>query len=123
MHEAKIASLILEKAALKAAQQSANCDVNEIELAVGSFRNVDAESLLFAFNSLKDEYPNFATANLKIQIIEASALCYSNGHLYHVDLHKNVTCPICGSGIGTLESGQELEIRRIKLEARELKNA
>jgi hydrogenase nickel incorporation protein HypA/HybF len=119
MHEAKIASLILQKAAVQAASYEKILKVQKIELAVGKFRNVDVESLQFAFNALKEEFPLLIDAVLDVHEIEAQALCKENGHNYVVDLQKNFACPICGSGVGSLQSGKELEIRKILLETQE----
>lgn len=123
MHEAKIASLILEKARTKVSLYPDASKVRVIELAIGKFRNVDIESLLFAFDSLKTDYSELSQSKLEIDEIEIKAQCQKNGHDYTVELFKNVSCPQCGSGIGALLSGQELEIRKIQLEAQALNHA
>lgn len=115
MHEAKIASLILEKANSKLSEFSNVEEVKCIELMVGRFRNVDTESLNFAFDALKSEKKFFENTVLKIDEIEAVAICENNGHSYVIEFQNGFACPKCGSGIGTLKSGQELEIRKIQL--------
>lgn len=119
MHEAKIASLILQKAALQASSCQNILKVQKIELAVGKFRNVDVESLQFAFNALKEDFPLLIESILEVHEIEPIALCKANGHDYVVDLQKNFACPKCGSGVGSLQSGKELEIQKILLETQE----
>ena len=115
MHEAKIASLILEKADKRLCQFSNIEEVRCIELVVGKFRNIDSESLSFAFDALKGEKKFFEKTILKIEEIDAIALCENNGHAYAIEFRSGFACPICGSGIGSLKSGQELEIRKIQL--------
>ncbi|MDX2108381.1 MAG: hydrogenase maturation nickel metallochaperone HypA [Candidatus Melainabacteria bacterium] len=122
MHEAKIASLILEKASNKLSLFADANEVKSIQLAVGKFRNIDTESLNFAFDALKSENRIFERTTLIIDEIEAIAICQENGHSYRIDFTGGFACPICGGGIGKFESGQELEIRKIQLTSEE-KNA
>ncbi|MCW5821439.1 MAG: hydrogenase maturation nickel metallochaperone HypA [Cyanobacteria bacterium TGS_CYA1] len=122
MHEAKIASLILEKASNKLSLLAYANEVKSIQLAVGKFRNIDTESLSFAFDALKSENRIFERTTLIIDEIEAVAICQKNGHSYSIDFTSGFACPICGGGIGRFESGQELEIRKIQLTSEE-KNA
>lgn len=123
MHEAKIASLILQKAAAKVADYGDNGKVICIQLALGKFRNVDTESLLFAFDSIKGEIKSLSEAVLDIEEIEAKVFCEAAGHGYVLDLQKGVCCPLCGSGVGKFESGQELEIRKVQLTKMEHEDA
>ncbi len=120
MHEAKIASLILEKTAGKVSGYGDGSRVKVIHLAVGKFRNVDIESLQFAFDALKKEIDCLYDALLEIEEIEAVALCDKSKHSYVIELNKGAACPLCGSGVGRFESGQELEIRKIQMESKEL---
>lgn len=123
MHEAKIASLIIDKAAARVANYAANGKVKNIQLALGKFRNVDVESLQFAFNSLKGEIKSLSEAILDIEEIEARVFCQEQKHSYVLDFQKGICCPECGSGVGKFESGQELEIRKIQLTKMEHEDA
>lgn len=115
MHEAKIASLILEKASNKLSEFAYVNEVKSIELVVGKFRNIDIESLNFAFDALKSEKKFFEKTILQIEEIDAIAICEKNGHSYAIDFESGFACPLCGAGIDKLRSGQELEIRKIQL--------
>lgn len=108
MHEATIAQLILlrsiEIASIK------NEPIVSIRIRVGRFRNVDPESLLFAFQSLKREYDPTTNAELSIESVSALARCSIGGHQYHPSADDYYCCTICGGGIGELLNGKELEI-------------
>ncbi|QQR59528.1 MAG: hydrogenase maturation nickel metallochaperone HypA [Candidatus Melainabacteria bacterium] len=119
MHEAKIASLILQKASKQIEPYAKALRVQNIELAVGKFRNVDIESLRFAFNALRSDFSLLSEAVLDITEVDAHAYCAANLHEYLIDCKNNFACPFCGSGVGRVSSGQELEIRKIKLETEE----
>jgi len=115
MHEAKIASLILNKTNERLSGYEDCKRVELIKIAVGKFRNVDNESLQFAFESLKSDFFYLKEAKLEIEEIEIAVLCEKNEHRYIVDFAHEVRCPECGSGVGKFETGQELEIRKIQI--------
>jgi Zn finger protein HypA/HybF involved in hydrogenase expression len=86
------------------------------KIQIGEFRNVDPDSLAFAFDALKSNDPQTQNCQLEIKMISAEAICQSNHHSYHPAEANFYACTICGDGIGKLISGQELEIASIIME-------
>ncbi len=115
MHEATIAESILKIAARKLSENPEADAVGSIELRIGEFRNVEMESLAFAFDSLKGLYKGFGGCMLYCNTVKAAAVCRRFGHKYHPDFSLSYCCPDCGSGIGKLIKGEELEIVKLSL--------
>ena len=120
MHEANIANSILTALTNRLQEvppSSGAAFVTSAKIAVGEFRNVDAECLLFAFDSMKSSFPGLETCRLQICPVDALALCLHNNHQYHPQPNLSYRCGICGSGIGALEKGEELDITSIDIES------
>lgn len=117
MHEAAIAESIIEIALTKLKGTTLTGRVGAVEVSIGEFRNVDAESLLFAFDCIKPIFPALENCHLEICLIEANALCRENDHLYRPSLERAFQCPECGGAIGKLISGQELDIVSVTIES------
>lgn len=141
MHEATVASAILKRALATAetrAQKEKNAvrqsavdeqqlgdsfdffDVIEIVVNVGEFRNVDSESLEFAFSALRKDYSATKNTRLKVRNIPAIAACSVSNHEFHPESSNYFSCTICGGGIGELLSGNELDIVNISMELRQM---
>jgi Zn finger protein HypA/HybF involved in hydrogenase expression len=86
--------------------------VESISVRVGEFRNVDVQSLEFAFDGLKADYIGFGDTRLVVKTIPALAVCQNNEHHYHPRYDNGFRCDVgdCGSGIGLLEEGEELDV-------------
>lgn len=125
MHEATIAQFILEKSRQISRREIAKIDESEeaedqlvianVCIRVGEFRNVELESLVFAFDALKKDDFLTEQASLEIEFIRMVALC-KNGHRYHPDAEDFFACPECNQGIETILEGKELEITNVKME-------
>ena len=75
MHEATIAQSILD---IVAAKLQKNCDANcvkTVAVRIGEFRNVDCDSLSFAFDSLKGLYCGLSDCELSLESIKTLAWC------------------------------------------------
>lgn len=116
MHEATIATDILEHIQERLKQLEGASTAVSVGIRVGEFRNVDPDSLTFAFDRLKRDYPFCQHCKLEIKLIEAVAICQQLEHTYTAKPDFLFCCPTCGSGIGQLLSGEELEIERITAE-------
>jgi Zn finger protein HypA/HybF involved in hydrogenase expression len=127
MHEASIAFAILSKTAEALSRRFAaeldagapiSCQptprVTGINVDIGEFRNVDPESLTFAFDSLRKDLPELEEACLKINFIEARAVCTKN-HEYRPSPASFFACTTCGGGLETMLRGEELNITGIEL--------
>jgi len=113
MHEAAIAQSILQIASerLKLAQGATG--IAAIKVAIGGFRNVEVESLQFAFDNLKDLYEGCCDCRLDAETVPARAICQEEGHCYLPTFENNFRCPECGAGIGNLISGEELNVTKL----------
>ena len=116
MHEASIAHSILQIASSRAARYD-NSNVDIIRIEVGSFRNVDPESLLFAFDSMKQDVKFCQKSSLEIKLVQATAVCQSLAHAYKPDASSAFRCPECNAGMGSLLTGEELSVMSCVLSA------
>lgn len=113
MHEMSIATAILRKVRERLRQLDPSVEVSEVHITVGTFRNVDPESLQFAFDFLKSGYVDCAKSRLVLEVVDARAICREKGHEFRFGPQSSYRCPVCGSQAGELVAGEELEIRRI----------
>jgi Zn finger protein HypA/HybF involved in hydrogenase expression len=116
MHEATIAQSILDILVGRARSQSSTAVVRSAVLRVGAFRNIDPESLLFAFDSLKGIVQPCRNCKLEFDLILLTALCEIEEHLYMPSTEKFFCCTTCGAPMGRILSGNELEVVSVTLE-------
>ena len=109
MHEATIARSILEIAQQRA-DKMPDGRVEKVRVHIGTFRNVDPQSLEFAFDALKTEFERCQGAMLEMELIEAEALCVKRRHHYKPVIQNGFRCQLCGSGISELLRGDELNV-------------
>lgn len=117
MHESAIAHSILEIVSKRLSQTARTKSVRGVHVVVGEFRNVDPESLEFAFDNLRDLHDGCHDCKLTVEVTKSLALCKNNGHIYHPSYNSVFACDKCGSGIGKLLCGEELDVVKIVLEA------
>ncbi len=93
-------------------------DINVIRILidVGEFRNIDPESLEFAFTALRKEFASTRNAKLEIRPVKALAICTIHEHEYHPTPDQYFSCTSCGGGIKKLILGEELNIVSIEIE-------
>jgi hydrogenase nickel insertion protein HypA len=117
MHETSIASSILQLARQKL-QDTPNAQaVTKIVVLAGEFRNVDADSLLSEFDSLKVSFAGCEKCALRVDMVAAEALCADEEHRYHPTYDNEYCCPMCGRGMGRIVHGKELDVLNITLAA------
>lgn len=121
MHEATMAQSILKIVSEKLGRTRNVASATRVQVKAGEFRNVDEESLQFAFDNLKGEYAGAENCALEMEIVSARALCNDGQHEYHPEYDHAYRCKICGSGIGKLLCGEELDVVSISLEIVEQK--
>jgi hydrogenase nickel insertion protein HypA len=115
MHEATIASNILNVVQARL-QRHPSTRARSVTVLVGEFRNVDEEALRFAFDSLKHSIPDCSVCELIVLESRLVARCAQKNHLYEPSPDEYYRCH-CGSGMGTIQKGQELEVIGCTLEA------
>lgn len=109
MHEAALAQIIAQKACDRvSAIQDAEA-VGAVYLRVGEFRNVDPQSLEFAFDNIKVLYDRCQTAELKIETVKPRAICQFS-HVYSACPALQYRCPYCSGAVKKFLNGEELEI-------------
>ncbi len=111
MHETRIARSILEVLAYRMVDTRQPCTSASVNVKVGELRGVSVDGLLFAFDAIKNNYPNCSRCELVAFQLQASARCVG-GHQYHPAMNR-AFCPTCGQGMAELLYGQELEITNI----------
>ncbi|HEY9732580.1 MAG TPA: hydrogenase maturation nickel metallochaperone HypA [Drouetiella sp.] len=116
MHEASIARAILQSATSKLNSTPNAVQLKLVQIEVGEFSNVDSESLQFAFDNMRELFQGASACELQIDAIQAQAICQNHNHLYRPDFEHAFCCTICGSGIGKLLRGEELNIINMRLE-------
>jgi hydrogenase nickel incorporation protein HypA/HybF len=109
MHESSIAHSILEIADEQCSEQGCTA-VDAIRVRLGKATGVMPESLLFAFDALKE--PTVAkNAKLSIEIILVGGTCNECKKEFDVeDAPYIFSCPHCGSASFTVSRGREMEI-------------
>lgn len=118
MHEATIANSILDIVSRRCNELGGR-EVISLNVRIGAFRNVDLESLEFAFDAMKLHYPGFESCALLVEQIEVQALCSLNGHRYSPTFAQSFRCSLCEAGIGVLVAGEELDVTGFRLAERE----
>lgn len=118
MHEATIALAILKRtvAAVERAENVLDMRVTRVVVNVGEFRNVDPESLEFAFTALRNDFEVAKNAELELRRINALASCSTAEHEFHPHPDNYFACTICGGGIMKMIHGEELDIVSIQME-------
>lgn len=116
MHEASIAGAILQSATSKLMATKDAVQLTMIRVEIGEFSNVDSESLQFAFDNMRALYQGAAECELQIDEVRAKAVCQKENHQYHPDFEHAFCCQTCGSGIGKLLCGEELNIVSLRME-------
>ena len=114
MHESSIAHSILEIVDEQCKEK--NCTtVDSITVRLGKATGVMPESLLFAFDALKE--PTVAkNAKLNIEIVPVGGKCRSCGREFDVsDVQFIFSCPLCGSTDFEISRGREMEIDEMEM--------
>lgn len=115
MHEATIAANILDAVSLRL-RQFPNTIATSVNVLIGEFRNVDAESLMFAFDALRDSVRGCEFCELIVEASPLVALCAEHKHRYFPKPDGAFKCQ-CGSGMGEVIHGSELDIVGYALQA------
>ncbi len=117
MHEASIANSILQIVTDKLSTTPHSQAARRVHIIVGAFRNVDLDSLQFAFDNLRGLYHGCVNCELEADMISARAICLEGNHKYSPDFAHAFRCPVCQGPIGKLLCGEELDVITITLEA------
>lgn len=113
MHEAGIASNVLEIAEEEARKRGAR-SIRLVKMRVGEFSGIVADSLEFAFDALKVE-TMASQARLEIEHIPLVAWCSHCQTTRQPESNLVLWCPRCSLPL-EVTSGQELDVEYIEIE-------
>jgi len=109
MHESSIAHSILEIIDEQCAENECTV-VDAITVRLGKATGVMPESLLFAFDALK-EPTKARNAKLNIEIVPVGGRCLACGRDFDAPEAQYVfSCPLCGASDFEITRGREMEI-------------
>ncbi len=109
MHEVGLMANILDTIS-SSAQENNISRIREITLIVGKFTMVLPDSMLFAFEALKQNDPLYADATLTICEKNIECLCEACNKTFLVEQNHCFICPDCTSSKVKILSGRELYI-------------
>ncbi len=112
MQEIDIAKSILDRINERLMNLQRTSSASSVSVRIGEFRKIDPSGLFLAFNSLRQDYESCKGCALHLELIEARAFCMQ-GHEFKAKVENGYRCPDCGGAIGTLISGEELDITKI----------
>ena len=90
--------------------------VTSLNLKIGRRSGIVIDSMKFAFDAVKPEYPLLSSAELFIEEIPLMYECYDCRMKFETDDLFFPSCPYCTSFNLKLLSGEELDITNIELE-------
>lgn len=109
MHESALALSILDIAA-ETCKEKGCTTVDAITVRIGKASGVMPESLVFAFDALK-ENTIAAHGKLEVQMVPLGGVCNDCNRDFDVDDAPYIfSCPHCGSPSFTVTRGREMEI-------------
>lgn len=110
-----MARSILDIASKKLACTAHTDTVTAIHVIIGQFRNIDIDSLKFAFDNIRPMYAGCSNCKLEAEVVTARATCRGCSDTYNPDMATSFRCPGCGNGVGQLICGEELDVVGITL--------
>ncbi len=115
MHELKIAQNILKIVTAELMQRNLNQPVKIIHFKAGQMHAIIPETLLFNFDTIKSENPQFAHAALSIEIIPLRIKCRKCQNLSELD-EPVFECRHCHGTDLEIINDQEMFVDNIELE-------
>lgn len=114
MHEMGIVSGILGSVIPVARDASAD-RICSVRLRIGDMREVVPETLMFAWEVLREDNPLTREADLSFEEVRPESACEECGAVFAHD-RFHMRCPACGSAKTRLLHGRELDIVSIEIE-------
>ncbi|HEX4877274.1 MAG TPA: hydrogenase maturation nickel metallochaperone HypA [Chitinophagaceae bacterium] len=111
MHELSIAQSILSIAEKAAPAEGIITGVN---IQVGELSSIEVESLLFAFDAIKDDTV-LQKAELNIEVIPGEARCQDCGLTFHLGAYGH-PCPKCSGFSLKILKGREMKVTSLTVE-------
>lgn len=114
MHELSLLQGVLDSVT-PVAKNAGATRVTSITLNIGEMTQVVDEAMDFGWNVLTEGDPFYEGAELVVNHINASSLCFDCGAEFSHD-RFHMRCPKCGGGHTVVKSGKEMDIASIEIE-------
>jgi len=114
MHEVSIVEALIEQVRREVDRSGQPGRVTRLDLVIGRFSGVNADSIRFAFRLLA---PGTLLESARLEIAEPKAECLCRDCHRRGELDEMVgCCPYCGSPAIQIQGGQDLLLQSIELE-------
>jgi len=115
MHELSIATGIADEI-IRIAKENGAKRILTARLRIGKGSGIVIDSLRFALQVVKAGHPVLKSAEIRIDEVPVVYRCNGCDRKFEPDNIYIPRCPICGSYILDLLSGEEMDIRDIEIE-------
>jgi len=90
--------------------------ITHIKLKIGKMSGIVTDSLIFAFDAIKSDYPLLSSALISIEEVPLVFKCSQCGENFEEDNLSFSSCPECKSYSLKLVSGEEQHIENVEVE-------
>ncbi|MBI5741261.1 MAG: hydrogenase maturation nickel metallochaperone HypA [Nitrospirae bacterium] len=115
MHEVSIALGMIDELTRLARENNAK-KITNVKLRIGKLSGIVTDSLIFAFDAIKPEFPILASALISIEEVPLVYECRKCGKAFETDNLSFTSCPVCESYSLKLVSGEEQYIENLEVE-------
>lgn len=115
MHEVSIAMGMIDELMRIAGENNAR-KILTVNLKIGKMSGIVTDSLKFAFDAVKLEYPLLSSTTISIREIPLVYECGNCGSTFQTDDTYFPRCPDCESYNLKLISGEEMDIENLEIE-------
>ncbi|UCD36234.1 MAG: hydrogenase maturation nickel metallochaperone HypA [Nitrospiraceae bacterium] len=115
MHEVSIALAMVDELMRIAAENGAK-KITKVSLKIGRLSGIVTDSLVFAFDAIKQEHPLLSSADISIHEIPLIYQCEDCMNRFEAREIHFPSCPACTSVNLKILSGEEQHIENVELE-------
>ena len=115
MHEVSVALAMVDELR-KIAEKNSAIKILNVKLKIGRLSGIVSDSLKFAFDAVKLEYPFLSSAEIVIEEVPLVYKCNECNRSFDTDNLYFPSCPDCDSYNLTLLSGEEQHIENVEIE-------
>ncbi len=115
MHEVSVAVGMIDEL-MRIANENNAKKVLTVNLKIGKMSGIVTDSLKFAFDAVKLEYPVLSSTTIEIEEIPLVYECRDCGNRFQKDDMHFPSCPDCGSFNLKILSGEEMNIANLEVE-------
>jgi len=116
MHELSIAMRMVEELTRIARENNAK-KITIVNLKIGRMSGIVIDSLKFAFDAIKFEYPFISNSEILIEEVPVMYECNNCGDIFEsIETLYFPSCPKCNSYNLKLLSGDEMHIKNLEIE-------